>query len=286
MRGAASPGFEGRSSLRTWLYRIATNACLKADSSDGRNACCRSTSGPPSDPHDRPGEPLVESVWIEPYPDAALGPEPGGSAPGARYDQLEGVELAFIAALQHLPARQRAVLILRDVLGFSAREVARVLETTPASVHSALQRAHKAVDERLPEPSQQATLRTLGDAGASRHRPRVRRRLGAGRRRRGRRDADRRRDDRDAPDRNVVPRSRRRRRLSPRMAARRRDAVAPASGRGTGNRRSATTCGTTRSAASCPTASTCSRSAAGGSDEITAFLTPEAFPRFGLPDEM
>ena len=120
--------------------------------------------GPAADPHDRPGEPLVESVWVEPYPDATLGSEPGAAAPGARYEQRESVELAFIAALQLLPPRQRAVLILRDVLGFSGAEVARVLETTPASVYSALQRAHKAVDERLPELSQQATLRTLGDA--------------------------------------------------------------------------------------------------------------------------
>jgi RNA polymerase sigma-70 factor (ECF subfamily) len=83
--------------------------------------------------------------------------------PDARYEQREGIELAFIATLQHLPARQRAVLILRDVLGFSARETAEALETTPVSVDSALQRAHKTVDEQLPKQSQQATLRSLGD---------------------------------------------------------------------------------------------------------------------------
>jgi RNA polymerase sigma-70 factor (ECF subfamily) len=156
------PGFEGRSSLRSWLYRIATNACLKAIERRPKRVL-PVDFGPAADPHDRPGEPLVESVWIEPYPDAALGAEPS-AAPGARYEQRESVELAFIAALQLLPPRQRAVLILRDVLGFSGAEVARVLDTTPASVYSALQRAHKAVDERLPELSQQATLRTLGDA--------------------------------------------------------------------------------------------------------------------------
>jgi len=102
-------------------------------------------------------------VWLEPYPDERLGLGSGLASPEARYEQREGVELAFIAALQHLPARQRAVLILRDVLGFSARETATALETTPVSVDSALQRAHKTVDQRLPEQSQQATLRSLSD---------------------------------------------------------------------------------------------------------------------------
>ena len=107
---------------------------------------------------------MTESVWLEPYPDDRLGLASSLAGPDARYEQREGVELAFIAALQHLPARQRAVLIIRDVLGFSARETAEALETTPVSVDSALQRAHKTVDERLPEQSQQATLRSLGDA--------------------------------------------------------------------------------------------------------------------------
>jgi RNA polymerase sigma-70 factor (ECF subfamily) len=138
----ALPRFERRSSIRSWLYRIATNTCL--DPID---------YGPPSDPHGGPGPPLVESVWVEPYPDA----------PDASYEQRESVELAFIAALQHLPARQRAVLILREVLGFSAKEVCESLETTVASVNSALQRARKTIDEKLPDQSQQATLRTLGD---------------------------------------------------------------------------------------------------------------------------
>jgi RNA polymerase sigma-70 factor (ECF subfamily) len=119
--------------------------------------------GPPADPHRALGEPLVESTWIEPYPDERLGLDDGPAGPQARYEQRESVELAFIAALQHLPARQRAVLILRDVLGFSGAEVAAALETTPASVYSALQRAHKTVEHHLPEPSQQATLRSLGD---------------------------------------------------------------------------------------------------------------------------
>jgi RNA polymerase sigma-70 factor (ECF subfamily) len=158
-RGMA--GFEGRSSSRSWLYRIATNACLDAIARRPKRVL-PVDYGPPSDDHD-PGEPLVESVWVEPYPDETLGLEEGYAAPEARYEQREAVELAFVAALQHLPARQRAVLILREVLGFSAREVSQSLDTTVASVNSALQRARKTIDERLPQRSQQATLRSIGD---------------------------------------------------------------------------------------------------------------------------
>ncbi len=117
--------------------------------------------GPAADPHGELAPPLLESVWLEPYPDGALGDVPAG--PEARYEQRESVELAFVAALQHLPARQRAVLILRDVLGFSGAETAATLETTPKAVYSALQRAHKTIDEHLPELGQQQTLRSLGD---------------------------------------------------------------------------------------------------------------------------
>ena len=155
-------GFEGRSSLRSWLYRIATNTCLDAIARRPKRVL-PVDYGPATDPHDGPGEPVVESVWMEPYPDERLEVEDGYAAPEARYEQREGVELAFIAALQHLPANQRAVLILREVLAFSAREVAEALQTTVAAVNSALQRARKAVEERLPAQSQQATLRTLGD---------------------------------------------------------------------------------------------------------------------------
>jgi RNA polymerase sigma-70 factor, ECF subfamily len=119
--------------------------------------------GPPSSPQVDAGEPLVESVWVEPYPDETMGLTDGYAAPEARYEQREAVELAFVAALQHLPGTQRAVLILREVMGFSASEVADSLDTTVASVNSALQRARKAVDERLPGQSQQVTLRLLGD---------------------------------------------------------------------------------------------------------------------------
>jgi RNA polymerase sigma-70 factor, ECF subfamily len=144
--------FEGRSSRRSWLYRIATNTCLDLIRRRPTRVLALD-HGPAGDPHEGPGRPLVETVWIEPYPDAGL-----------EYEQRESVELAFVAALQHLPALQRAVLILREVLGFSAKEVADALDTTVAAVNSALQRARKAVDERLPEQTQQATLAALDDS--------------------------------------------------------------------------------------------------------------------------
>jgi RNA polymerase sigma-70 factor, ECF subfamily len=154
--------FEGRSSLRSWLYTITTNASLRAIR--GRHKRVLPIDyGPPADPHDRPAEPLLESVWVEPVPDEHLFVEDDTARPEARYEQRESVELAFIAALQHLPPRQRAVLILRDVLGFSAREAAEALETTPISIDSALQRAHNTVEQRLPEQTQQAALRSLDD---------------------------------------------------------------------------------------------------------------------------
>jgi RNA polymerase sigma-70 factor, ECF subfamily len=156
--------FEDRGSLRAWLYRIATNTSLDVIGRRPKRVLPLD-HGPASNPHDGPGEPLVESVWIEPYPDETLGVEDGYAAPEARYEQREAVELAFIAALQHLPATQRAVLILREVLGFSAQEVSELLDTTVASVNSGLQRARKSVDDKLPEQSQQATLRALGDEG-------------------------------------------------------------------------------------------------------------------------
>ena len=158
-RGLSS--FAGRSSLRTWLYRIATNVCLDAIAKRPKRVL--PVDYGPAAELDDPGEPLAESVWIEPYPDDELGLEGGYAAPDARYEQREAVELAFVASLQHLPATQRAVLILRDVLGFSAREVSESMETTIAAVNSSLQRARKTVEDRLPEQSQQETLRALGD---------------------------------------------------------------------------------------------------------------------------
>ena len=154
------PRFDGRSALKSWLYRIVTNSCLDLIKKRPKKVL-PIEHGPPGDAHDGPGVPLTESIWIEPYPDEALAD--GRAAPEARYEQRESVELAFVAALQHLPARQRAVLILREVLGYSANEVADTLETSAPAVNSALQRARKTIDETLPERSQAQTLRALGD---------------------------------------------------------------------------------------------------------------------------
>jgi RNA polymerase sigma-70 factor (ECF subfamily) len=150
------PGFEGRSSIRSWLYRIATNVCLTEISKRPRRVLPADVGEPG---HEASGEP----VWITPYPDQTMGIEDGPASPEGRYELRESIELAFIAALQHLPANQRAALILRDVLGFRAREVADALETTTAAVNSALQHARRTVETRVPDRSQQAALRSLGD---------------------------------------------------------------------------------------------------------------------------
>ncbi|MER6817349.1 sigma-70 family RNA polymerase sigma factor [Spirillospora sp. NPDC000708] len=139
-------GFDGRSSIRTWLYRIATNRCLST---------LRSAARRPAKAWDIPGveppEPtrLGEVVWLEPFPDALLeGAPPVPLGPEARYEQTESVSLAFVTALQALPPRQIAVLILRDVLGFHADEVAGMLDTTVDSVKSALKRARTGLRRR------------------------------------------------------------------------------------------------------------------------------------------
>jgi RNA polymerase sigma-70 factor (TIGR02960 family) len=155
-------GFEGRASIRSWLYRIATNRCLNAR---------RSASRRPAREWDmtevEPPEPtrLGELVWLEPYPDALLEGAVGVPlGPEARYEQTEAISLAFVTALQVLPPRQLAVLILRDVLGFHANEVADMLDSTVESVNSALKRARAslqrrqvATDEREPPPAPDST---------------------------------------------------------------------------------------------------------------------------------
>jgi RNA polymerase sigma-70 factor (ECF subfamily) len=152
--------FEGRSSMRSWLYRIATNAALDVAKRRSRRELPTSygLAAPAGEP---PGPALLESVWVEPYPDATWA---GGEAsPEARYESRESLELAFVAALQTLPALQRAVVVLRDVLGFTTKEVAEQLGTTAAAVQSALQRGRAAARTRLPARSQQSALRSLGN---------------------------------------------------------------------------------------------------------------------------
>ncbi|MDQ2690234.1 MAG: sigma-70 family RNA polymerase sigma factor, partial [Chloroflexota bacterium] len=136
--------FEGRSALRSWLYRIATNVCL--DMLKGSQRRARPMDfGPAQSADNQLAAPLPESAWIEPMPDERI--EPSGGDPADVAVARESVRLAFMAALQHLPPKQRAVLILREVLRWKADEVAQLLDTTVASVNSALQRARATLAE-------------------------------------------------------------------------------------------------------------------------------------------
>jgi RNA polymerase sigma-70 factor, ECF subfamily len=149
--------FEERASLRAWLYRIATNRCLNALRDSGRRPQRTAGFALPFEPPapTRFGDPL----WLEPYPDAMLEDLPDSAAdPEARYETKEAVGLAFVSGLQQLPPRQRAVLVLRDVLGFSAAEVAAMLDTSEASANSALQRARATLEQRLPADRTRAPL--------------------------------------------------------------------------------------------------------------------------------
>jgi RNA polymerase sigma-70 factor (ECF subfamily) len=140
-------GFEGRSSLRTWLYRIATNVCLTAIDQRGHRPM-PSGLGAPSDEPERPVVASDEVPWLEPAPDTVLGAD--AADPATIVTARESTRLAFVAALQHLPAKQRVVLILRDVLKWRAAEVAELLDTSTAAVNSALQRARAQLEENAP----------------------------------------------------------------------------------------------------------------------------------------
>ncbi|GAA1216888.1 sigma-70 family RNA polymerase sigma factor [Pseudonocardia alaniniphila] len=152
--------FEGRSSLRAWLYTVATNTCLDLVARRGKRALPVDL-GPSSVRAVVGDAPPADVAWLGPYPDTGLAAGP--ASPDARYEQREAVELAFVAALQHLPGNQRAALLLFEVLGFSAAEIAEMMKTSTASVNSALQRARRIVAERVPPRSQQQTLRELDD---------------------------------------------------------------------------------------------------------------------------
>ena len=175
-------GFEGRASIRTWLYRIATNRCLNA-----RRSASRRPAKEWNIAEYEPPEPtrLGEIVWLEPFPDALLeGVADVSLGPEARYEQAESISLAFVTALQVLPPRQLAVFVLRDVLGFHANEVADMLDSTIDSVNSLLKRARASLERRLPtsaerdpapepeSPAEQATVAEFvrayesGDLGA------------------------------------------------------------------------------------------------------------------------
>jgi RNA polymerase sigma-70 factor (ECF subfamily) len=130
--------FEGRASFRAWLYKIATNACLNALNRRPRRRL-PTTAHPPADPHTPYAPPMDEPIWMEPFPDELLAE--ASTSPEARYDAHESISLAFLVALQALPPRQRAVLILRDVLDWHAGEVAELLDLTVPAVNSALHRA-------------------------------------------------------------------------------------------------------------------------------------------------
>ncbi|HWV79267.1 MAG TPA: RNA polymerase subunit sigma-70, partial [Isoptericola sp.] len=147
--------FEGRSSLRSWLYRIATNVCFDHLGSSKRRERPMGLGGPQPAEEQYFGDVLAEDRWLEPVPDDAVLPREGDPADVAV--GRESIRLAFVAALQHLPARQRAVLVLREVLRWSAAEVAALLDTTVASVNSALQRARATLGSK--------GLRRAGDDG-------------------------------------------------------------------------------------------------------------------------
>jgi RNA polymerase sigma-70 factor, ECF subfamily len=145
------PGFEGRASLRAWLYRIATNACLDALAGRGRRLL-PDQLGPPVFPSgDVVAEVRDDIAWLQPFPDRLREPAaPSDDQPDARAVARETIELAFLAAIQHLPPRQRAALILRDVVGWPARQIADLLDSTVAAVNSSVQRARATLKERLP----------------------------------------------------------------------------------------------------------------------------------------
>jgi RNA polymerase sigma-70 factor, ECF subfamily len=160
-------GFQGRGSVRSWLYSIATNTALDIARRHSRREL--PVGFGPAAAFDEPvAAAITDPVWLQPYPDSRLAASAADAAPEARYELRESVELAFLVMLQQLPPLQRAVLVLRDVFCFSAAEVSVQLGTSVAAVNSALQRARGAARAALPPVSQQEALRSLGADGAAR----------------------------------------------------------------------------------------------------------------------
>ena len=153
------PGFESRSSIRTWLFRIATNSSFDVLKKRKRREL-PINAGYRSNPGDTPGDAVFGESWLEPYPDRLLEDQ---HSPESRFEARESLELAFVAAIQYLPPRQRAVFILREALSFSANEVAETLDMSVAAVNSALQRARATIANRLPGETQQVELQRMGD---------------------------------------------------------------------------------------------------------------------------
>jgi RNA polymerase sigma-70 factor, ECF subfamily len=159
----ALPRFRGGSQLRTWLYRIATNVCLDAIANRHKRAVPLDYAMVTDASRGEPRKLALHAPQIQPYQEGTVASPDAVAPPEARYEQREALELAFIAALRHLPVRQRSALILRDVLGFSAREAADALATTVPSINGALIRARRTAEERLPDASRHPSLRTIGD---------------------------------------------------------------------------------------------------------------------------
>ena len=281
-RKRASFSSGGPSSFRAWLYRIATNACLDVLRSRPRRvlppqvAPAGDPAAPPSPPADLP--------WLQPYPDRLLEPiAPAEDEPGAVVVARETIELAFLAAIQHLPPRQRAVLILRDVLGWSAKDTASLLDASVASVNSALQRARATLRDRLGERRTEWAPVLGAERGGARAAAALRRRPRAGRRRRAGRAAARGRAPDDAsaphlvrgaggdPDRHAAG-----------LRSRVRPPAKPSSPARTRSRRPPITCDSRASRSTGRWRSTCFGSRADASRRSPRSSSPELFPAFGL----
>jgi RNA polymerase sigma-70 factor (ECF subfamily) len=154
------PGFESRSSIRTWLFKIATNSSFDLLKKRSRRELPVDSTAR-AGPGESPGAAVLEAAWMEPYPDRLI--EAGEKSPHARYEARESLELSFMVVVRNVPPRQRAVFILREVLGFSASETADLLDMSVAAANSSLQRARATVADRMPRTTQSAELSRIGD---------------------------------------------------------------------------------------------------------------------------